>query len=64
MLAWLPSWCCVSPCLPSLAAVAMLAHLWRAPWLWLPVGASMGLVAHVVVSIARRSSIGKPPPQL
>lgn len=52
VLAWLPSWCCVSPCFPGVAA-GMFVHLWTAPLLWLPVGAGMGLVAFAVVSVRR-----------
>jgi hypothetical protein len=62
-LAWLPSWCCVSPCLPGLVAAAMLAHLWRHPWLWLPFGVAMGLVAHLVVSFELRRRAPNLPPQ-
>lgn len=59
-LAWLPSWCCVSPCVPTLAAVAMVGHLWRHPWLWLPPGVAMGLAAHLVVSFAPRRRASAP----
>jgi hypothetical protein len=33
--------------------LAVLTHLWTAPWLWAPVGAGMGLVAFAVVSVRR-----------
>lgn len=52
-LAWLPMGCCAVPCMPGVAGVVMFAHLWNEPWLYLPVGAGMGLVAFVVVSVRR-----------
>lgn len=47
--------CCVLPCLGSGVAAAAFGFLsfWKEPWLWLPVGAGMGLVAFVVVSVRR-----------
>jgi hypothetical protein len=42
--------------MPGLAGAAMSVHLWREPWLYLPVGVGMGLVAFVVVTVRRTAA--------